>query len=124
MAKLVYKPGHVLADKDGWVNHTDYVDFNKLSMHDDKQATIGNQPIRTHYSSDEMVPTKHMADGKMYTSKSRFRRATKEAGCIEVGNETKSLLKHRKRIECSKQERIEYIKHAMHVLRQENPQWR
>ena len=37
--------------------------------------------------SDEMAPTKHMADGRHYTSKAKFRRATKDAGCVEVGND-------------------------------------
>lgn len=38
------------------------------------------------YISDIMDPTVHMANGKMSTSKSEFRRWTKEAGCEEVGN--------------------------------------
>jgi hypothetical protein len=46
--------------------------------------------------SDEMAPTRHMADGKHYTSKAKFRQATRRAGCIEVGNETTTLLKPRR----------------------------
>ena len=41
---------------------------------------------------DEMEPTRHMADGRHYTSKAKFRQATRDAGCVEVGNETKTLL--------------------------------
>ena len=37
--------------------------------------------------SDIMPETRHMANGKTYTSKSEYRKATKAAGCIEVGNE-------------------------------------
>ena len=37
--------------------------------------------------SDEMDATKHMADGRMYTSKHKFRQATRDAGCVEVGND-------------------------------------
>ena len=36
---------------------------------------------------DEMEPTRHMADGKLYTSKAKFRAATRAAGCVEVGND-------------------------------------
>lgn len=39
------------------------------------------------YISDHMDPTQHMANGRIYDSKSEFRKATKAAGCIEVGNE-------------------------------------
>ena len=37
--------------------------------------------------SDEMAPTLHMADGKRYSSKAKFRQATRDAGCVEVGND-------------------------------------
>ncbi len=46
--------------------------------------------------SDEMEATRHMADNKFYTSKHRFREATRAAGCVEVGNETATLLKPRR----------------------------
>ena len=45
--------------------------------------------------SDEIPETRHMADGKLYTSKHKFRQATRDAGCVEVGNETSTLLKPR-----------------------------
>lgn len=38
--------------------------------------------------TDEMPPTVNHADGNIYTSKHEFRRATRRAGCYEVGNET------------------------------------
>ena len=37
--------------------------------------------------ADEMPATQHMADGEIYTSKSRFRAVTRAHGCIEVGND-------------------------------------
>lgn len=46
--------------------------------------------------SDEMAPTRHMADGLHYTSKSKFRQATRRANCVEVGTETAALLKPRR----------------------------
>lgn len=53
-------------------------------------------PVRTGRSDlaapmviiDTMDPVQSMLDGKMYDSKSRLRRTYKEAGMIEVGNET------------------------------------
>lgn len=45
--------------------------------------------------TDTMPETRHMADGKHYTSKAAFRAATKAAGCVEVGNDTAPLLKPR-----------------------------
>lgn len=37
--------------------------------------------------SDEMASTLHMADGRRYSSKAKFRQATRDAGCVEVGND-------------------------------------
>lgn len=67
--------------------------------------------------SDEMAPTKHMADGKMYTSKVKFRQATRAAGCVEVGTETKTLLSPRKPIELDRGQRREAIQKAIHEIR-------
>ena len=41
-------------------------------------------------ASDTMPLTEHI-DGRFYDSKSRFRRVTKENGCIEVGNDPARL---------------------------------
>ena len=40
-----------------------------------------------HIIRDEMDSTWHPGDGRRYTSKSKFRQATRDAGCIEVGND-------------------------------------
>lgn len=41
-----------------------------------------------HFVHDDTMPAlRHMADGRIYESKSRFRAATRAAGCIEVGND-------------------------------------
>ncbi|MBB3772030.1 hypothetical protein FHS55_002639 [Angulomicrobium tetraedrale] len=45
--------------------------------------------------SDTMDPTEHI-DGKRYTSKSAFRRVTKQHGCIEVGDDPARLRPIRK----------------------------
>jgi hypothetical protein len=67
--------------------------------------------------SDIMPETRHMANGKTYTSKSEFRKATRAAGCIEVGNETATLLKPRKRIELDRGARREAIQRTIFDLK-------
>lgn len=66
--------------------------------------------------TDEMSATRHMADGKHYTSKKKFRDATRAAGCVEIGNEA-TLTKPRKRVELDRRQRREDIKRAMVQLR-------
>jgi len=36
---------------------------------------------------DSMDATRHPCDGRLYDSKSTFRRVTREHGCVEIGNE-------------------------------------
>lgn len=67
--------------------------------------------------TDEMPATKHMADGKHYTSKAKFRQTTKDHGCIEVGNETSTLLKPRKPAFLSRERRVQDIRRAIEQLR-------
>lgn len=56
------------------------------------------QSRRPNYGiiQDTMDPILNHADGKMYDSKSQYRRALKEQGYIEVGNEWKDPEKRRK----------------------------
>lgn len=42
---------------------------------------------RPHVRSDNMDPTRHMADGRVFTSKAKFRAHTRAHGCIEVGDQ-------------------------------------
>jgi hypothetical protein len=44
---------------------------------------------------DEMDATRHMADNHYYTSKAKFRQATRAANCVEVGNELAALTRPR-----------------------------
>jgi hypothetical protein len=46
--------------------------------------------------TDEMPETQHMADGRHYTSKRKFRAVTRAHGCIEVGNDPAMLRRQRK----------------------------
>ena len=48
-----------------------------------KQKALAKGVKSVHVISDEMSPTRHMADGNTYTSKKKFRDATRAAGCIE-----------------------------------------
>lgn len=81
-----------------------------------KQKALAKGVKSVHVISDEMSPTRHMADGNTYTSKKKFRDATRAAGCIEVGNETKTLLKPRAVIQLSRQDRRDAIRHSIQLL--------
>ncbi len=67
--------------------------------------------------SDEMAPTRHMADGQMYTSKAKFRHATRAAGCVEVGNETATLLKPRQQVTLDSGKRRDDIRKTIYEMR-------
>jgi hypothetical protein len=79
--------------------------------------TQGNRKVQIYYNSDQMELTRHMASGKYFTSKKKFRDETRAYGCIEVGNETKHLTKPRKKIELNKKQRREDIKKSIYQLR-------
>lgn len=46
--------------------------------------------VRGYVIEDSMDAIVHPADGRVYDSKSEFRRVTRQHGCVEVGNETQS----------------------------------
>lgn len=102
--RLVYRPGHPLASENGMVERT------LLTA----EYEHGEAP---HVISDEMSPTRHMADNKHYTSKAKFRAATRAHGCVEVGSEVDYLLKPRKRVELSRQQRVDDIRRAVYELK-------
>lgn len=64
--------------------------------------------------SDEMPALRHMADGNRYTSKAKFRQATKDAGCLEIGNE--DVTKPRKPVMLDRRKRREDIRRALREL--------
>lgn len=103
MPRLVYRPKHPQADEFGMV------DVSVAGpRHETGQAC---NVIR-----DEMDVTRHMADGRYYTSKAKFREATRAAGCIEVGNETATVLKPRKQVALSREQRRDDIRRAVRQL--------
>lgn len=114
MTKYRHHPGHPLADEKGWVELNDEYWANLPDIDSCGRPYTKSDPS-LHIISDTMEPTWHMADGNYYSSKAEFRRATKRAGCIEVGNDP-SIMRPKPRKMLSKQERIEHIKHAIHTL--------
>lgn len=87
------------------------VDKNRAGPKNEK---LGNASF---VISDEMPETRHMADGKHYTSKAKFRQATRAAGCVEVGTETSTLLKPRQKIELDRGQRRDDIRKAFYEAR-------
>lgn len=74
---------------------------------------FGNGP---NIISDCMSDTRHMADGKYYSSKAKFREITKDHGCIEVGDDS-SLFKPRKPKLLDRDKRRRDIKGAIDQLK-------
>ena len=103
MARFVYRPNHPQADECGMVN---------IEIAGPRFASAAAPAV----ISDEIEPTRHMATGKYYTSKAKFREATKMAGCVEVGNEVSTLLKPRKPMPLSREQRRNDIRRALHQL--------
>lgn len=116
MTTYLYKPEHPMANKQGFITKDDFY-MHKFYMEPDLRMIVGNKPIQIYYNKDEMEPIRHMINGKYYTSKKKFRDETKARGCIEIGNETSTLLKPRKYIETSKKQRREDIKKAIYELK-------
>lgn len=122
MPSFIYNPDCPLANSNGMVEKSsDY--YYWLSMQkESKQMFIGNQPVEFRFISDSMNTIRHMCDGKYYDSKSKFRKITKQHGCVEVGNETEFMLKKGRRIETTsqryakKKQRREDIKRAVWEL--------
>lgn len=65
--------------------------------------------------SDEMPETRHMADNRHYTSKRKFRDATRAASCLEVGNDP-AILRPRKPVVMSREQRRDSIRQAIREL--------
>lgn len=103
MAVYVHRPDHPKANKNGMVDKND--------LYEDSYGESA------YVISDNMEPTKHMATGEYFTSKAKFREQTRRSGCIEVGNETNFMLKPRKTVETSREERRHHIREAINYLR-------
>ena len=80
----------------------------------------GNQKVSVYYNPDSMEPTRHMASGKYFTSKKKFRDETRAYGCVEVGNETKTMLKPRKPPKLDKKKLRDDIRKSINDLKYGN----
>lgn len=94
---------------------TTYV-YRNGKVIDKRKAKYRDVGGAAYVISDEMDSTRHMANGKRYTSKAKFRQATRDAGCIEVGNETTTMLKPRKGTMPTRPERREAIRKQLRYL--------
>jgi hypothetical protein len=113
MTSYLYRPECPLADKNGFVEkNNEYYYWLSLTTPDNRMMK-GNQPVEFRFISDEMPPTVHMCNGKLYTSKKKFRDETRARGCVEIGNEKETVLKPRKPKKLSKKQRREDIKRAL-----------
>lgn len=103
MPRYIYRPKDPRANENGMVDIT-------LAEHPETGKAA-------YVISDEMPETRHMANNRYYTSKAKFREATRAAGCVEVGNETATLLKPRKPVNLDRGKRRDAIRQAIHQLR-------
>jgi hypothetical protein len=115
MTTYIYKPECYLADKHGFVEKSDLYFEWLYHIEPDNRAVIGNQVIQINYIADEMAPTRHMMNGKYYTSKKKFRNETKARGCIEVGNDYAK--KARAPIKLDRRQRRDDIKKALYEVK-------
>lgn len=97
---LIYRPDHPAANENGMID-----------------ARRAPRREGAFVISDEIAPTRHMCDGKYYTSKAKFRQTTRDFDCVEVGNETGTLLKPRKPIMPDRKQRRDDIRQAIHDLK-------
>lgn len=119
MPSFRYDPENPLANDLGMVTTEDYYAYKSFSGHyEDKRMYKGNEPVVMRFISDSMPPTRHMADGKIYTSKHKFRAETKARGCVEVGNDTKGLYRPKAYIPPTKRkETREHIRQSIRALK-------
>ena len=107
MTTYVYRPDHPRANANGMID-------KDLLFEEALERAACAAP---HVILDTMAPTRHMADGKYYTSKSKFRAVTRAHGCVEIGNELPALLKPRKPVELDRAQRRGDIARAIHDVR-------
>jgi len=118
MTTYLFKPDCPYADKRGMVTKEEYY-YHRFMTTESKQMMRGNEPVTLRFIGDEQLPTRHMANGKYYTSKKKFREATKAAGCIEVGNE--SPIKQKSYVPTtSRKELRENIRQGIRALKEES----
>lgn len=103
MSRFVRRPDHPLRDE-----------FNMVPI--ELAGPLHESSESTYVISDTMDALRHMATGEMIDSKSKFRAATRAAGCVEVGNDP-MLTKERKPVSLNRGKRREDIKRTIYELR-------
>ena len=78
-----------------------------------KYETDGVAP---YVISDTMEPLRHMATGRMISSKAAFRAETRAAGCVEVGNDP-AVTRPRTPVPLSREQRRNDIRRTIYELR-------
>ncbi len=100
---LIYRPNHPACNENGMVDRSLVQGYE-----------TGTAP---NVISDEMPDTRHMCDNNYYSSKAKFREITKAHNCVEVGNETATMLKPRQPVQLDRRKRVDDIRQAIHQLR-------
>lgn len=99
---VVYRPHHPQANENGMV-----------------PVSIAGPRIEksqaTYVISDTIPHMKHPGTGEMIDSKSRFRQATRAAGCVEVGTDP-AAAKPRPRFEVTEREIVMDVKRSIAEL--------
>lgn len=101
--RFIYRPNHPQANANGMV--------------DASLVYEGGAGTAPYIISDNMGATRHMATGRMHTSKSEFRKDTKASGCFEIGNETSTVLKPRQPVLLDRAKRRDDIRRTIYNLR-------
>ena len=120
MTVYLYCPEHPEASKHGHVERAKAYAFWSAIAQESvpiAQETDWIAQKRPNVISDTMPETRHMADGKYYTSKSEYRKATRAAGCVEVGNDVAPLMQ-RKPVELDRKQRKEDIGRAIQMVKE------
>lgn len=91
MARFRYAPGIGTYDASRFVYDEDLevlvpINRNYFEQHD-KRADFPAPGVISDGLGGDVNGLRHMCNGRMYDSKSNFRRVTKDHGCIEIGNE-------------------------------------
>lgn len=126
MPKYKHMPNHPYANERGVVEVNDkfYEGLYLMgALGEDKRMMRGNEPVVINYISDGMEPLRHMAldiNSPPIDSKSKFRKITKEKGCVEVGNDTEHMFKPRKRIPLDRRQRREDLRRAANQVKNNN----
>ena len=94
-----------------------YVFRNGKLVDKSRAKPLHSSNAASYVISDIMDSTQHMASRRWHTSKSEFRKDTRAAGCIEIGNETSTVLKPRQPIKIDPAKRRDDIRRTIYDLR-------